>query len=73
MQIDSMEKWVEVAEMLVRDKFDLWQTQYSIDNPYGFIATFDNFKASKRQPTITIITFDKDVHDVILRYALPHE
>jgi hypothetical protein len=73
MQIDSIEKWAEVAEMLAKDKFDLWQTQYSIDNPYGFIATFDNFKASKRLPTITIITFDQAVHDAVLRYTLPRE
>lgn len=69
MQIDTIDKWHEIARQLSERGYSLFQTQYSIDDPNGFIARF-MVNDSDKIPRIELVTFDAEVRDAMLRYKL---
>lgn len=69
MRVDSIEKWSEVSVKLEARGYMLWQTQFGIESPNGFIARFmvpDD--ALKR---VELVTFDAQVADAMVRYKPP--
>ena len=65
MRIDTMDKWAEVSEKLRARNYRLFQMQYGINEPQGFIASF---YCPANDPDVEIVTFDAGVCNAIVRY-----
>lgn len=64
MIINSIEKWDKAAARLSEKGYTMWQSQFAVDHADGYHAWF----ISTGLPEVEIVTFDKAVHDAILRY-----
>ena len=67
MRVDSLERWEYVSQQLAARKYTLWQSQYGIDSPEGFIARFRCF-SDATLPEVDVVTFNKDVYKAILNF-----
>lgn len=63
-KIDSLDAWLPLSEELSSHGYRLWQMQYGIDRPEGFIARF----YSDGMPAVEIVTFDAAVREAVLAY-----
>jgi len=68
MLIESLEKWNEIAEMLLKHGYGLWETQYDIFAPEGFKAKFGS--ANSGYSIVEIVTHSKSVYEAIIRYGV---
>jgi hypothetical protein len=66
MRIDTMDDWLKAASRLSERGYILWQTQFDIDSPDGFIARF--MTPDDKQRRLEIVTKDASVRDAMLRY-----
>lgn len=69
MQIDTIDRWHEVARQLSERGYSLFQTQYDIDDPKGFVARF-MVNESEKVPQVELVTRSAVVRDAMLRYKL---
>ncbi len=66
MRIDSIDEWLKAAKQLSERGYTLWQTQFDIDSPEGFIARF-MAPDGKRKPA-EISTKSATVKQAVMRY-----
>jgi hypothetical protein len=66
MRIDNLDQWADVAQHLSAHGYMLWQTQYDIDCPDGFIARF--MTPDDSEPRLEHNTFDAKVRAAMIRY-----
>lgn len=64
-KIDSLDVWQTLSAELSSHGYRLWQMQYGIDRPEGFIARF----YAESLPAVEIVTFDADVRHAVLAFG----
>lgn len=67
MRVNTLDRWEYVSQKMIDRNYKLWQSQYGIDSPEGYITRFRCFSDSTL-PEIEVITFDKDVYEAILNF-----
>jgi len=68
MLIESLEKWNELAEMLLKHGYGLRETQYDIYDLEGFKAMFGSINSG--YSIVEIVTHNETVYDAIIRYGV---
>lgn len=66
MRIDKIDDWLKASQQLSERGYILWQTQFGIDSPEGFIARF--MTPDDKQRRVEIVTKSPAVRDDALRY-----
>ena len=59
-QIESMDKWLILKQVIIDKGYTLWQTQYAWNEPEGYIVGF--IKGDKR---VEIVTHNQEIAEDI--------
>lgn len=64
-QIEQMESWLALKQRIIERGYKLWQTQYSWDQPEGYIVGF--YKDDRR---LEIVTHSREIAEDIRKSDL---
>lgn len=68
MMIDDLEQWVLLSIELHRAGYKLWQMQYDIQHPEGFLVWF----TAPKRPEIKFITRNDSVYHQMVIFNTQH-